>query len=782
MADKKNPLTIRLTESAVFLRSDATGRPTRSQESRPSMLRGLLILELSKPTRITSIELELVAKSSTAWPEGIGARRTEITEEHKLFHSETVYFRAGKVQTRRNSSVGPGVAAYGHGEAGYESDDLHIPSYTPRNDQEVAYAEPRALYNTGSLRRNPRRLSADSSFFQRVPLSHEEFPAPPTPPYSPFSHPSSPTSERQSLSSAQTLEEFRNSLNAGLWNSRSRSSGVTPTTSSVRSYRTDAPLSRRPSIEDVPENELSPSTPRHFSRPSSRPGSRPTSRPASRTPSRPPSPVGSPSSPTPGERRGRTGSRSRFSLSSVSSVLIDAVRSSSPKTALFPESNERVGDDEKTRRGRTKEKGKYIQSPSTSAVRPHSKEKSAFSRIGDMLKLDHDETPAENGWKEFKKGTYTYPISFSIPSNSPPTLRCNYGTVTWRLRATVHRPGAFKAKLAASREVIVITCPTEDDTENTENIIVERHWDQQLQYLISVSGRSFYIGGTVPITFTLMPLSKMKVHRISVFIEERIDYYTHMKRIARTDPPTHIALLSIKEQGKHGGHILPLDSDDVDAFRNSSLFALVTPDDDPSEMASSLMGPGPWNFHQDLQLPTSCSVMRITNKNRRSNVVITHQLKCVMRVERGDDLHLDPKTGKRKLFDIVIQTPIHILSCRCNPEWSSLPRYSESFEDTSTVVPRCPCDVRRAEEARIRSIMRPSALERMTSRQSADSFASAAETSPVSPGMMPSLRSDDSLYSRSNQYERLISGQESEMGEAPPTYTACLGLFSQQSH
>lgn len=65
----KNSLTIRLTESAVFLRSDGTGRQPRD-DSRPSMLRGLLTLDLAKPTRITSIELELVASSVVSWPEG----------------------------------------------------------------------------------------------------------------------------------------------------------------------------------------------------------------------------------------------------------------------------------------------------------------------------------------------------------------------------------------------------------------------------------------------------------------------------------------------------------------------------------------------------------------------------------------------------------------------------------------------------------------------------------------------------------------------------------------
>jgi len=65
----KNSLTIRLTESAVFLRTHHTAGSGRD-DSQPSMLRGLLTLNLAKPTRITSIELELLAKTATAWPEG----------------------------------------------------------------------------------------------------------------------------------------------------------------------------------------------------------------------------------------------------------------------------------------------------------------------------------------------------------------------------------------------------------------------------------------------------------------------------------------------------------------------------------------------------------------------------------------------------------------------------------------------------------------------------------------------------------------------------------------
>lgn len=138
-----------------------------------------------------------------------------------------------------------------------------------------------------------------------------------------------------------------------------------------------------------------------------------------------------------------------------------------------------------------------------------------------------------------------------------------------------------------------------------------------------------------------------------------------MRRIGRTDPLSRFTLLSIKGEGKGADPILPLDSDSPDAFRHSPLYALVnqpSTEAELSELASNLMGPGPWTFHQELQLPKSCNTMHFTNKNRRSNIVVSHMLKVVIRVERGDDMHVDSRTGKRKLFDIVVQTPVLILS------------------------------------------------------------------------------------------------------------------------
>jgi hypothetical protein len=101
----------------------------------------------------------------------------------------------------------------------------------------------------------------------------------------------------------------------------------------------------------------------------------------------------------------------------------------------------------------------------------------------------------------------------------PPTLSCDFGTVTWRLKANVHRPGVFTPRLSASREVILVASPSEDLREDTEGFAIERVWGDQMQYTLSVSGRMFPIGGTIPITLSFLPMEKVKIYKISAQLE-----------------------------------------------------------------------------------------------------------------------------------------------------------------------------------------------------------------------------------------------------------------------
>jgi len=54
--------------------------------------------------------------------------------------------------------------------------------------------------------------------------------------------------------------------------------------------------------------------------------------------------------------------------------------------------------------------------------------------------------------------------------------------------------------------------------------------------------------------------------------------------------------------------------------------------------------------------------LHFSNKNRRGPIQISHALTIMIRVERGDDNQMDPKTGQRKRSDVILQIPVHILS------------------------------------------------------------------------------------------------------------------------
>ncbi|KAJ3565551.1 hypothetical protein NP233_g7559 [Leucocoprinus birnbaumii] len=784
----KNSLAIRLTESAVFLRSDGSIRNNAHSEDRSSVLRGLLILNLAKPTKISGIEIELVGKTESAWPEGIGARRVEVSEEHRFFRASTTFFEAAKEHTRRATSLGPGIAAKDydtHQDDWEERHNLRSRSRTHRDGVHSNRSSNEELPLGHS--RQLRNASVDASHYHPYHISHHEERLPDVPPYSaqpnrlspaissPGDTPpalSSSNSLNQDPSPAHSLEEFRAALNRGRQTNGSPSHSPSIPTQSHNPSQHDFSISRHPSMDGVPEDDI----PEDSVSVSEQPGYSRNVYRDSHTP-RPRSPL-----PPSDYDRGR---RNRFSLANVSQTLMDVVRSTSGRS----KSRDDRGS---VARGRSTDKKRNVEilSPfqgieregSTSGAKS-SRDHHLFDKFGEMLRSD-DKTQKDAGrdWKEFKKGVYTYPIYFQIPADSPPSMVCNYGAVMWRLRAHVHRPGAFRQKYTAERPVVVVSCPTEDDTEETENIIIERHWDHQLQYLIAVSGRSFHIGGRLPVTFTMLPLTKAKVYRVAVFLEERTDYYTDMRKIARSDPVNRFELLSIRNEGKNAPPILPLESDDPDAFRKSPLFAALSSqlesDIEASELASSFMGPGPWTFHLDLKLPSSCSMIKPTNKNKRANMIVNHLLKIVIRMERGDDKCMD-SNGRKKMFDIVVQTPVHILSCRCNPEWASLPRYSESLHQVEHVIRSCPCrtpqDLHypRADPYHPTTMYRPT-LERTASRESTDSNVSAADDLPLDPVSMASLRRPqvDELIAANTLFESLVSGQQSEFGERPPAYEA----------
>nr|VWO95683.1 Uncharacterized protein [Ganoderma boninense] len=230
---------------------------------------------------------------------------------------------------------------------------------------------------------------------------------------------------------------------------------------------------------------------------------------------------------------------------------------------------------------------------------------------------------------------------------------------------------------------------------------------------------------------------------------------------------------------------------------------------------AGFMGPGPWTIRRDLPLPGPGGTLHITNKNRGSNISVGHMLKLVFRVERGDDEALDPASGKRKLFDIVVQTPVHILSHMCNPEHTLLPAYSRLPDPGSAVsvtsepvpgvnppVPSSSAPLLEATPsagsiAQRRSIsgtrqthhhasLSLSAVlpgshhshhpASIVSDQSASSRSSLNGEATSPGGPLSSQERQGQQHSTPELFERLVAGQETEEGEAPPSYEAAVTI------
>jgi hypothetical protein len=73
--------------------------------------------------------------------------------------------------------------------------------------------------------------------------------------------------------------------------------------------------------------------------------------------------------------------------------------------------------------------------------------------------------------------------------------------------------------METSRTISVVAAPADDDAEEVEHIAVEHIWEDQLQHLTSISGTTFCVGGKIPVTVALMPLDKVEIHKIGVYLE-----------------------------------------------------------------------------------------------------------------------------------------------------------------------------------------------------------------------------------------------------------------------
>ncbi|KAF9643117.1 hypothetical protein BDM02DRAFT_3132643 [Thelephora ganbajun] len=763
--DEKN-LTIRLAEPVIYLKDvDFSGRRrTHNELSPPSVVRGLLVLHLSRPTKICSIDIELAAKSSTHYPEGVGSRRVEVTEEHQLYSSSTVYFRqdAGGHHSRRAMSLGPASSSTTMEEDDASSFDFDI----DQEDNEIS----RPRQRTRDEFRGRRGASVDLHSFHRDVVSHHTTTYTPSPAYIPTAE---NTPEESPASSAANLTAPHPTplLYQGSPSQPSSLSRVQQDPSPI--HRDQRLTTSGASDDSIPRSSVSQrwasqgledfrGAPRSDLNAASV---------RSTTPQMDTSTLVSPilsslnetssrfSPPRSPDRfdddiHSRRRSKNRFSLSAISDAILDSVRSHSPLAAKRRTEGSLMRFDahdsernSETMRGRSTEKGKG---------RDFSH---ALIKVSEAFGLELEEgRESRDGWKEFKKGTYTYPISFAIPADSPPSLDCMHGSIVWNLKATVHRPGKFTPRMETVRTINVVATPSEDATEDVESVTVNKTWEDQMVYYLAIVGRAFPIGSKIPIQLTLMPLAKIKIHKVTVAIDEKVTYYAQMQKAARAPSATRQVLFCLKYPEKSRIPILPLTEEDP---QRSPLYALVREDleytgqseeERATELASEWIGPGPWPLRFNVKVSSTYGILHPTNMNKKGNITVSHALKVIIRVEKGSTGDEDPK---KKVYDIVIQYPVHLLSYLCNPMYTSLPSYSLTWQS----VPTAPTQSSSPESGPLSIIHEVSAVEL---EPPIPEYAA-----PTDHVLRTASREREQL---THQFERFITSQELENRELPPSY------------
>ena len=315
-------------------------------------------------------------------------------------------------------------------------------------------------------------------------------------------------------------------------------------------------------------------------------------------------------------------------------------------------------------------------------------------------------TVAQKGFKVFHPGDYIYNFELPLDSRLPESVAVDLGYVKYELEALVERSGAFRANLMGSKEIVLIRAPTEGHLEQTEPIAISRNWEDQLHYDIVISGKSFPLGSMVPIAFKLTPLAKVQCHRIKVYVTENIQYFTQNKKVHRLEPTRKIQLFEKRA-----------DSASVSTYPGSSMrilagggipydyrAAAASGSEDVPRDVANLLGNldsdsaalGPTEMEIAVQLP-SCQQMKERLRGDRlhfdttySNIQVNHWIKVsdhrcvgktglivlqiVMRLSRPDE----NDSTKRRHFEISIDSPFNILSCRATQANTSLPAYERT--------------------------------------------------------------------------------------------------------
>lgn len=257
----------------------------------------------------------------------------------------------------------------------------------------------------------------------------------------------------------------------------------------------------------------------------------------------------------------------------------------------------------------------------------------------------------------FLPGFYVYNFEHPIPPLSPETINLAFGRVSYNLELVVVRSGAFKSNLVARVPVEVVRIPSENSVEENEPIVIERDWEEHMRYEIVVGSKAVVLDSYVPMNFRFIPLrSKVQLHRIRVYITENCNYYCNNKAVHRAEPVKKFLLLEHKAKKNQS------------LISKSGGMADVAPDPEedevlPHELEFQMFVPSVINKKYNYCMHPDTAY---------DNIQCDHWLKISLRISRHDP----DRPTKRKHFEILIDSPIHLCSPLAAHNHTLLPSYN----------------------------------------------------------------------------------------------------------
>ncbi|SMN21729.1 similar to Saccharomyces cerevisiae YJL084C ALY2 Alpha arrestin that controls nutrient-mediated intracellular sorting of permease Gap1p [Maudiozyma saulgeensis] len=254
----------------------------------------------------------------------------------------------------------------------------------------------------------------------------------------------------------------------------------------------------------------------------------------------------------------------------------------------------------------------------------------------------------------FQPGDYVYTFEQIIPQTFPESIKADFGFVEYFLLATIERVGAFKSNLNARLPVTIVRTQSDTSVEESEPILISRDWENQLFYDIIISSKDIILDAFLPINFSFSPLDKITLHRIRIYITETMEYYCRGKKIHRLEPTKKFLL------AEHCGPTLPNAPKDTNGVKAKYMGNLLEDKDGYLSNKSfefQVFIPSRFGSHQRLHPDTGFEKIK-------SN----HWIKLCLRLSRMID-------GKRKHYEISIDSPIHVLHKLCSHANTLLPSY-----------------------------------------------------------------------------------------------------------